>query len=111
MSVIESAKNHPIITLLSSSGAIIALVSALFTIDARYAHAKEVEKDKQQTQQVIRDTSLVLRQQMIEDKLFELDIRQETSPDRRLSPVDSALRARYVRQLDEITKLRSGAAK
>ena len=97
--------------LLGSSGAIIALVGALFTVDARYAHAKDVEKDRQQTQQVIRDTSLVLRQQMLEDKLFELDIKQETSPERRLSPVDSALRARYARQLDEITKLRAGVTK
>ena len=90
--------------ILGSSGTIITIVGALFTIDARYAHAADVEKDKIITQRVIQETTSNLRRQMIEDKLFELDIKKSQARDTRLSPIDEAMRARYQRQLDDITK-------
>lgn len=102
MPVIQSIKENPWKTLLGSSGSLIALVTALFVIDSRYAHAADVERDKKQIQQVVRETTSDLRKQMLEDKLFELDVKKEQAPNQRLSPVDAALAARYKRQLDEI---------
>lgn len=104
MTMLEKVKENPWKIFLGSSGSIIALVGALFTLDARYAHAADVEQNKKETQQIIRETSTVLRKQMIEDKLFELDVREAQSKDRKLSPIDSALKERYKRQLRELTE-------
>jgi len=102
MSIAQSFKDHPWSILISSSGSIIAIVSVLFALDARYAHAGDVERDKVILQRTIQETSSTLRRQMLEDKLFELDVRKSQSPNRQLPPVDSALRERYQRQLDEL---------
>jgi len=100
----QTVKENPWKTLLGSSGAIITLVGALFALDARYAHAADVEKDKQKIEQVIEQTTLKLRKQMIEDKLFELDFKREQAPERRLTPIEAAQAARYKRELDEIVQ-------
>jgi hypothetical protein len=102
MSVAETFKSNPIKILLGSAGSIIAVVGALFTIDARYAHAADVEQTKKETQQVIKETAIILRKQVIEDKLFEYDVKKEQAPDRRLSPIDSAMQQRYKRQLEDL---------
>jgi hypothetical protein len=102
MSVTDSFKNNPAKFLLGSVGSIIAVVTALFAVDARYAHAAEVEKDKQQTQRVIKDTAIILRKQSLEDKLFEYDVKRAQNTDRRLTPMDTAMEARYKRQLDDL---------
>jgi len=102
MQVMQTVKDNPWIVLFGSSGTVISLVVALFAIDSRYAHAYDVEKNYQQLQQSVQQTSTTLRKQMLEDKLFELDIKREQSPNQRLSPTDSALAARYKRQLEEI---------
>jgi hypothetical protein len=107
MAVIQAIKENPWKVMLGSSGTIISLVAALFTLDARYAHAADVAKDKQQIQEVVKETTINLRKQMIEDKLFELDVKQAQSPSQRLSPIDAALASRYKRQLDEITQRKS----
>jgi len=57
MAVMQTIKDNPWKILLGSSGTIISLVATLFTLDARYAHAADVEKDKAQTQQIIKQTS------------------------------------------------------
>lgn len=107
MPVADSFKNNSLKLFLGSAGSIIAVVAALFTVDARYAHAADVEKDKVQTQKVIKDTAVILRKQALEDKLFEYDVKQAQTPDRKLSPMDVAMQARYKRQLDD---LKSGKA-
>jgi len=106
MPVLDTIKNNPWKILLGSSGTIISLVATLFTLDARYAHAADVEKDKKQIQQVVRETTTTLRQQMLEDKLFELDVKKAESSTQRLSPVDAALAERYRRQLNEIARVK-----
>lgn len=106
MQVPQVVKENPWKIMLASSGSIIAVVGALFTLDARYAHAADVEKDKLKTEQVIRETSLTLRKQMIEDKLFELDVKKAQT-DGRLSPLDTALRERYKRQIEEISTIQA----
>ncbi len=95
-------KDHPFKILLGSAGSVIAVVAALFTIDARYAHAADVERDKKETQQIIQQTTNTLRKQMLEDKLFELDVKREQAIGQRLSPLDAALRERYKRQIKEL---------
>jgi len=100
--VTESFRNNPGKYILGSAGSIIAIVTALFTIDARYAHAADVEKDKAQTQRVIKETAIIIRKQSIEDKLFEIDVKQAQSPNGRLSPVEAAIQQRYKRQLEEL---------
>jgi len=102
MTVVETVKSNPVKILLGSAGSIIAVVTALFALDARYAHAADVAKDKVQTEKVIKDTAVILRKQVIEDKLFEYDVKKEQSPDRRLSPIDSAMQQRYKRQLEDL---------
>lgn len=104
MTVKDAFVNNPVKAILASSGSVIGIVVALFAVDARYAHAADVEKDKRQTQRVIQETTLELRKQMIEDKLFELDVKQAQSPNNRLTPVESALKERYQRQISEIVR-------
>jgi hypothetical protein len=90
-----------------SIGSIIAIVAALFSLDARYAHATDVDKTKLQTQDLIQDTSQTLRRQMLEDKLFELDMKKAQAKEKQLPPVESALKERYQRQLDQVNAVQS----
>jgi hypothetical protein len=105
VSIVQTIKNHPMVAVLGSAGSIIAIITALFALDARYAHANETRADKVQIQHLIKETSKTLRTQMLEDKLFELDIKIEQQRIQRQqpSPVDMALKERYKRQLDELT--------
>jgi hypothetical protein len=102
MELMQSLKSNYLKLLLGSSGTIISVIVALFAIDARYAHAADVEKDKALTQRVIQDTSINLRRQMLEDKLFELDLKAAQAKNGKLSPIDDAVRSRHQRQLDEL---------
>jgi hypothetical protein len=102
MQVVETIKNNPWKTLVGSAGTIITVVTALFTLDARYAHAAEVEKQKTETQVQIQRSVQLLRKQTLEDKVFELDIRKSQTTNGKLPPVEEALHERYKRQLKEI---------
>lgn len=108
MNITEILKNNMWKITLGSSGTIITLVGALFTVDARYAHAADVEQERVQTHRIIQDTTQTLRRQMLEDKLFELDIKRAQSRDQKLSPIDQALKDRYQRQLDEAALKKRG---
>ncbi len=105
MAMMDTLKNNAGKLAFGSAGTIFTLVGALFTVDARYAHAADVEKDKVQTQRVIQQTSVTLRKQMLEDKLFELDVKQASAKDQKLVPAESAMKERYERQLREITAI------
>jgi hypothetical protein len=102
--MISAAKENPAKTILGMSGSIIAVVVALFSLDARYAHAADVEKMKQETQEVIKQTAIVLRKQSIEDKLFEYDLKKEEAEakGKKLSPTEIAVQKRYKRQLEDL---------
>lgn len=103
MTFIDTCKNNLGKIAFGSAGTIITIVGALFTLDARYAHAADVEKDKIQTERIIRETSTNLRRQMLEDKLFELDAEQASAKDGKLSPVKQAMKERFERQLRDIS--------
>ena len=102
MTITSTIKENPWKVLFGSASSIIAIVGAMFALDARYAHAQDVERDKQRTERIIIETSQNLRRQMLEDKVWELDIKKEQSPTGKLPPYESALRERYLRQLNEI---------
>lgn len=103
MQILQTMKDNPWMTLITSSGSIFAVVAALFAIDERYAHAADVSQYNTQTTQTIRQTADSLRKQMLEDKIFELDVKKSMYRDGKLPPVEQAIRDRYQRQLDEIT--------
>lgn len=105
MPVMQTIKENPWKVIMGSAGTIISIVVALFSLDARYAHAADVEKDKTETTRAIERNTQILRKQMLEDKLFELDFKRAQTPDRKLSPLEDALRERYQRQLTEIKSL------
>ncbi len=101
---VKACKNNPLKILFGSTSSIVAIVTALFAVDARYAHAADVEKDKVQTQKIIQETTTTLRRQMLEDKVFEIDLKKTQSKDQKLRSVDQALRDRYQQQLNDISR-------
>lgn len=104
MTLPETIKNNPIKTLVGSATTLVsitALITAMFSLDARYAHADEVATEANKTQQFILSTTQDLRKQQLEDKIFELDLKK--SQTKKPIPTDDALRSRYQRQLDDIS--------
>lgn len=97
-------KDNPWKSILGGIGTLVPVITGLFALDARYAHADEVEKNKTETKQLIISTTQDLRRQMLEDKLFELDLKKAQNKNGQLSATDAALRDRYQRQLDELTR-------
>ena len=86
-------------------GMAVAVITTVFTLDARYVHADELQQFKtehaQAIQQVSRDSQLqviTLRKQMIEDKVFEITL---IKPEKR-TDIDRARLDKYQRDLDEI---------
>lgn len=86
---------------------LLALVSAIFAIDYRYAKAQDVKDKQAQIQQIVQDAVINIhkqnleaisgiRKQTLEDKIFEIDVKPK------LSSVDQALKERYKRQLREL---------
>lgn len=106
MVLIQAIKEHTTwwSLIFGSTTTAVTLVGALFMVDGRYAHAEDVLHDKIDTQHMVKDSAMSLRKQMVEDKLFELDIRKSQSKNQKLTPIEEALRERYQRQLDEIIK-------
>lgn len=102
MSMLEVVKHNPGKMLLGSASSIIAIIGAMFALDARYAHAADVEKTKTETKQIILQTALTLRKQNLEDKLFELELKRAQTKDQKLTPMDQALYERYKRHSQEI---------
>jgi len=103
MTMIETIKENPWKILFGSASSIIAIIGALFALDARYAHAADVEKAKIETKFYIQETALTIRKQNLEDKLFELELKRAQSKDQKLSPMEQALHDRYTRQSQEIS--------
>lgn len=83
-------------------GAVVSIISAAFAVDQRYAHAEDVEKFKaEQNRAIVVQGQMQsqaldgLRRQMIEDKVFELEL----IPQNKRTVVDNAKLERYKRQL------------
>ena len=104
MSLFSSFKTNIGAIMFGSAGSVIAIVGALFTIDARYAHATDVQKTNNETQKQIIESTNSLRKQMLEDKLFELDLKKTQDKKQQLSPIDQALSDRYKQQLNDLNR-------
>lgn len=102
MDFFQAIKHNPGKVIFGSASSIIAIIGALFALDSRYAHASDLERVKVETKEIVKESSLSLRKHMLEDKLFELEMKKSTSKDGTLSPVDQALYDRYKRQSSEI---------
>lgn len=103
----EQIKNH--ISLIMT---IVALVTAMFTFDSRYAHAEDtklavvnisqkLDTHTRSMEDAVQKASNNLRKQILEDKVFEIETKQAQ---RTATPVDVALKARYLRQLEDVSK-------
>jgi hypothetical protein len=100
--IVKVAKESPLQTTLGTILTAVTLVGTLFALDARYAKAADVAQQQMILKQAIEANTSNLRKQMIEDKIFEIDLRKSQNPNQRLSPIDQALRDRYQRQLDDL---------
>lgn len=83
-----------------------AILGAFLTVDARYVLAADFDKFQQGNQrelarqtQEIQKQGIVLRKQLLEDRVFELDTKKSQE---RLSPIEEAQYNRYMRQLNEL---------
>ncbi len=101
-SLICSVKENPIKTIFGSAGLIIPVVAALFTVDARYAHAEDVKQANKTLQESIEISASNLRRQMLEDRIFEIDIARSQRKDQQLDAKAQAIRNRYQQQLDDL---------
>lgn len=115
----EDLQKNMIPVIASTITSLTVILSAAFLIDSRYAHADAVEKQQSSVNDMLKQNqlasdaaikyqtlelkqqTLLLRRSIIEDKLFELDIKRESDKNRRLAPVDEAQYSRYSRQLLE----------
>jgi small-conductance mechanosensitive channel len=98
----QTVKENPIKSFLGTAGLLIPVVGALFLLDARYAHAEDVNKALSNIQQSIDQSNANLRRQMLEDKLFELELRKAQSNKQQLNPIDQALKERYEQQIKDL---------
>lgn len=68
--------------------ALSALITGLFAVDSRYVHAADFEKyQKEQTVQFqsIKTSFLLIRKQMLEDQLFQLEIKKNLNDSEKLT--------------------------
>jgi hypothetical protein len=92
---------------LSSISVIGAIIGAFLTVDSRYVLAADFESYQKQTQQIIQkqtqelqNQGILLRKQLVDDKLFELDAKRGQGG--ALSPIEDAQYRRYQRQQQEL---------
>lgn len=83
-----------LVTVASGLTAVSIIIGSAFAFESRYAKAEELQQIRQETQQMLD----INRRQQLEDKLFELRLKQ--NPD----TVTSAMIKRYEEQLREVTR-------
>lgn len=95
---LEKIKNNPG-TSISSVLLIIGLITGIWAIDDRYVHAADFAISQQAITEQIDQLYSMIRNEVLEDKLFELDY---ISAERELTAFESAKRARIIRQLVDL---------
>jgi len=83
-------------------GALTALVTTAFTIDSRYVHAGELEKESLKQQQLITE----LRHSTLDDKVFELELRKASQP-KTWTSTDQLMLNRYKAKLKQISDIKT----
>lgn len=76
-------------------GSIPTVLGVAFYLDGRYAHATDIQKIQQLSDQNFQE----LRRRTLSDKLFEIDFKVQSN---QASALDKALREKYLRELDEL---------
>lgn len=97
--------NMSVITLAGIVAALSTIIGAVILIDSRYVHVdifiQYDQKQQSQYEQLrIQQNKLIFiyRKQILEDKLFELDLKDH------LSKYEDAIKDRYTRELNEINQ-------
>src|SRR5271165_145543 len=98
----QTVKENPIKSFLGTAGLLIPVIGTMFLLDARYAHAEDVNKAIANIQQSVEQSNVNLRRQMLEDRIFEMDMKKAQMPKQRLNPIDQAIRDRYNQQLKDL---------
>lgn len=107
--MLEQITEHPIKIAASTLTVLSMLIGGVLTIDNRYAHADDVNREQQTQRQAIENTAKQnridfnysidqLRKQTLEDKVFEILL---ISEEKRTS-VDKARLEKYLRDLQAI---------
>jgi hypothetical protein len=81
-------------TIGSVLGSIVAVLTGVWALDSHYASAADVANLQRGFEEQIR----YLRQEKVEDALFELDLKKQQQGGK-LSPIDQALYERFSRRL------------
>lgn len=104
----EAHLGRTVKVVLSSVSIIGAIIGAFLTVDSRYVLASDFEKYQKQSDatltrqiQEVHTQGLLLRKQLVEDRLFELDTKRDQG---NLNAVEEAQYKRYQRQQEEIEK-------
>ena len=92
-------KEHPLKTIAALVAACSVIIGALFTVDARYAHAGDFQVLQQQLKQQWQDN----KKEIIEDRVFELELRKASNA-KAWTSIDEAMLVRYKRKLEDIGK-------
>lgn len=107
MTVKQLIEDNLLKIITGSIGALSIILGAAFTIDSRYVHAGDLVQMKQAQDKQFRQQSLEsqvtvneLRKQMLEDKVFEIQL----IPPQKRTDVDRARLDKYMRDLDSITR-------
>ena len=87
-------KENPLKVIAASLAAAGTIIGAILTVDARYAHAADIQKESLSQQKQITK----IEADRLEDKVFELDIKKQTQ-NGKLNALDQALYNRYQMRL------------
>lgn len=95
----DIVKENPMKSLAAFISSVAVVLSAVFTVDTRYAHAKEVEVVKKDA----KSQMLELQRSHLDDKVFELEIRKSTRP-KDWTRTDQLMLDRYKDKLESVEK-------
>lgn len=94
-----NTKKKELITAAAVLGSILTIFTGVIFVDDRYVHAADFSVQIQQQQKENTELLHDMRRQQLQDKLFELDFKEQTGE---AKPIDRALKERYIRQLNQI---------
>jgi hypothetical protein len=107
MTVKQVIEDNLLKIITGSIGALSIILGAAFTIDSRYVHAGDLAELKKEHSRAIQQQTVdnqvsvnELRKQMLEDKIFEIQL----IPPQKRSDADRARLDKYTRDLDGISK-------
>jgi hypothetical protein len=98
-------KENPLKATAATVAAAATIIGAILTVDARYAHAADIQKEALTQQKQITK----IEADRLEDKVFELDMKKADKP-KDWTPVDEAMLQRYKRRSLDIAEVQKSQA-